>query len=142
MRIVLGTICVLFGLLGWVGQFLSSVNFPLAQRLGLQEKGEGTDALFRLVELNGARWDSVVLWTLPAVGILMLLDHAWWPCLALVAGGIHIDTGGREAAKYLGLFRSGVRVGDAGDRKKAYGTYLFLTGIGLWLTAYAILFIS
>jgi hypothetical protein len=40
MRIVLGIICVLFGGLGWVGQVISGINYPLAQRLGKIERGQ------------------------------------------------------------------------------------------------------
>ena len=43
--IVLGIICLLFGAIGWGGQVISGINYPLAQRLGLQEKSAGTDPL-------------------------------------------------------------------------------------------------
>jgi hypothetical protein len=138
MRIVLGLFFVCFGLFGWVGQLISGFHYSLAQKLGLQEKSEGTDPLFRLAELNTARWDAVVLWTLPVAGILMLLNHPWWPYVALVAGGIHLDAGGRELAKSLSLRGSGVSIGTPKDWKIAKIFLSVLTLIGLAAITYAL----
>jgi hypothetical protein len=115
-----------------IGQSISVVSFSLAQRLGFQEKGDETDPLHRRLELNAARWDLFVLWTLPIAGILILTNHAWWPCLALIAGAIHLDAGGREIAKIRGLRAHGVRTGSAKDLR----LFLIFMGsmalIGLW----------
>jgi hypothetical protein len=130
-----GIVCVLFGLICIVGQLISVINFGLAQKIGLQEKDDATDPLYRQLELNTARWDLVVLWTLPAAGVLMLVDHAWWPYLALVAGGVCVDTGGRETAKVLGLGKQGVKTG---SRKETRLFFTFLGAmllIGVWCIA-------
>ena len=142
MRIVLGIICVLFGGLGWVGQAISAINFPLAQRLGLQEKSEGIDSVYQQAELNAARWDSLVLWTLIAAGILMLINHYWWPYLSLIAGGIYLDGGGREAAKYLSLRKSGVRVGSSKELKMAATLFILMMVVALWVIIYAMCFLA
>ncbi len=84
--------------IGYIGQLILTVNFPLAQRLGLQEKPENTDPLSNRLELMTARWDLAVLWIPPLAGLLILLDHAWWPAACLIAGGVHFDAGGREWA--------------------------------------------
>jgi len=130
--VVTGTACVLLGLVWFSGQLISTLNFSLAQKLGLQEKNDETEPLFRRLELNTARWDLVVLWTLPVAGVLMLVEHSWWPYLALVAGGVYVDTGGRETAKVLGLSKHGVKTG---SRKEAR-LYFWFTGImaliGVW----------
>ncbi|MFZ5865433.1 MAG: hypothetical protein ACOYXY_06110 [Thermodesulfobacteriota bacterium] len=138
MRIVLGLFFVCFGLFGWVGQLISGFNYSLAQRLSLQEKSEGTDPLFRLAELNAARWDACVLWTLPLAGVLMLLNHPWWPYVALVAGGIHLDAGGRELAKSLSLRKGGVKIGSPKDWTIAKAFLSLLVLIGLVTIAYAL----
>ena len=138
MRTVLGVVCILFGGIGWVGQMISGLNYPLAQRLGLQEKSEGTDLLFRLAETNAARWDSFVLWTLLAAGVLMLTNNDWWPHLSLVAGGIYLDGAGREAAKCLSLSKGGVRIGTAKDMKVAAIFFIIMASIALWTIVYAI----
>jgi hypothetical protein len=138
MLIAMGIVALLFGLLVFVGQFISTVNFPLAQRLGLQEKDDSTEPLHRRLELNTARWDLAVFWILPLAGILMLLDHSWWPYLALIAGGILIDTAGRETAKLLGLREQGVRVGTSQEVRQFQGFFGLMAVIGLWLAIYGL----
>ena len=141
MRIVLGIICVLLGGIGWSGQVLSGINYPLAQRLGLQEKSEGTDPLFRRAETNTARWDIFVLWTLWASGILMLTNNPWWQYLSLIAGGIYLDTAGREVAKLLSLSKEGIKIGTSKDLKVAAVTFFSLFVIGIWAIAYSLWFL-
>lgn len=138
MRIALGIAALLFGSVGFLGQLVSSVDFRLAQRLGLQERDEETEPLYRHLELNTARWDLFVLWTLPLAGVLMLAQHAWWPYAALVAGGIHADAGGREAAKVLGLRAQGVRIGSARDVRVALVFLPLLTVVGAALVVYSL----
>ena len=142
MRIVLGIICVLFGGFGWGGQLLSAINYPLAQRLGLQEKSEGTDPLYRRAETNTARWDSFVLWTVLASGILMLINNPWWPYLSLIAGGIYLDGAGREVAKLLSLSKEGVRIGTPKDLKVAAVFFPTMFAIASWLIIYSLWFLA
>ncbi len=139
MQATLGIICIVLGMVGWGGQLVSAVAFRRAQRWKLQEKNEHTDPLFRTAELHAARWDALVLWTLIAAGVLMVVDHAMWPLAALVAGGIHLDAGGREAAKHIAFRKQSVRVGAPVNIKLAYGTFLVLALIGLVLIFYALI---
>ena len=141
MRIILGIICVLFGGLGWGGQLISGINYPLAQRLGLQEKSEGTDPLFRRAETNTARWDSFLLWTLLASGVLMLTNNPWWPYLSLIAGGIYLDTVGREVAKLLSMSEEGIRIGTPKDLKNVAVFFLMMSVIAIWAIAYSLWFL-
>lgn len=115
MRIALGILSVLFGSVIWFGQIISSINYEFATKVGLQEPMSETDPLFQRAELNTARWDCVAMWTILAAGILMLFNNSWWPYLALIAGGVYIDTGGREIAKVASLKAEGVRAGSAKD---------------------------
>ena len=141
MRIVLGIICVLFGGFGWGGQVLSAINYPLAQRLGLQEKSEGTDPLYRRAETNTARWDSFVLWTLLASGVLMLTNNYWWSYLSLIAGGIYLDGAGREVAKLLSLSKEGIKIGTSKDLKVAAVFFPTMFIIAIWAIAYSLWFL-
>lgn len=142
MRIVLGIICVLFGGFGWIGQTISGTSFSLAQKLGLQEKSEGTDPLFRLAETNTARWDAFVLWTLLASGILMLTNNKLWPFISLIAGGIYLDAAGREAAKYISLRKGGVRIGTAKDMRVAAVFFSVMLIIAVWVILYSLWFLT
>ena len=130
MRWIVGILC----LVGWVlyaGQLISVANFSLAQRLGLQESPGHADPLFGRLELWAARWDVVWLWTLPAAGVLMLTNHWLWPYAALIGGGAFVDTGGREAAKILGLKQQGLRVGSRQEFLIAVAVYIYLVATGL-----------
>ncbi len=138
MRIALGIVALLLGALVVVGQFISTVDFQLAQRLGLQEKDEATEPLFRHLELNTARWDLLVLWTLPLAGVLMVAENSWWPWVALIAGGILVDTAGREAAKGLGLRAEGVRIGAPNEVRVYFGFFALMAAVGLALIIYSL----
>ena len=85
------------GTLLYAGQLISIINFPLAQRLDLQEKADNADPLASQLELMTARWDVAWLWIPPFAGILKLLDHPLWPAACLIAGGQ--DTGPTHARR-------------------------------------------
>jgi hypothetical protein len=132
LQIIVGLAWVTVGTLLYAGQLISIVNFPLAQRIGLQEKSENTDPVASQLELMAARWDIAVLWIPPVAGVLMLLSQAAWPAACLIAGGLCVDAGGREWAKTAGLRAHGVPIGNAKERVVIYVTYAFLilTGLG------------
>ena len=138
MTIAFGIVALLFGLIIVIGQAISVVDFELAQRLGLQEKDETTDVLHRRLELNTARWDVIVLWTLVLAGVVMLVETAWWPWVALIAGGISIDTGGREIGKIIGLRAEGIRVGTQEEARLLYGFNGLISAVGLVLVSYSL----
>ena len=102
----------------------------LAQRLGIQERPEATDALLQRSERYTAYWDLVSLGWLPLAGLLMIADHGWWPLVALIGGAIYLDTAGREAVKYLALKHEGVRMGSATQQKTFFASYWLMAAIG------------
>jgi hypothetical protein len=138
VQIALGIVAFLLGSFFVVGQLISAVNFSFAQKLGLQEKDDETEPLFRRLELNTARWDLVVLWSATLAGALMLVDNSWWPYVALIAGGIYVEASGREAAKHLGLRAQGVRIGGAPEVRVYFATLGVMAAVGLGLIAYAL----
>lgn len=129
MRTVVGILC-LFAWILYIGQVISVVDFGLAQRLGLQENPGNVDKLHSHLERWTARWDLWWLWTLPVAGVLMLIDHAWWPYAAMIGGGAFVDTGGREAAKLMGLRQHGVRVGSPLEWRLGMGTFTYFMVAG------------
>ena len=131
LQTIVGLAWAIVGILLYVGQLISIVNFPLAQRLGLQEKPGNADPLASRLELMTARWDLAWLWVPPVAGILMLMGHRWWPAACLIAGGAYVDTGGREWAKVLGLRAHGVPIGSARERAVIYAAYAYLILGGL-----------
>ena len=130
MRIIVGTLCVAIGGLLYVGQAISVANLSLAQRLGLQERPDHADRLFTVLEIRTAAWDLLSLWTLPLAGVFMLMDHSWWPYMAIVGGAFWLDTAGREGSKWLGLRQLGVRLGSGGGRLTYWGGVALIFAIG------------
>ena len=129
MRTLVGILCSALWLL-YIGQIISVVNFGLAQKLGLQESPDNADPVFSHLELWAARWDLWWLWTLPTAGILMLINHPWWPYAAMIGGATYVDTGGRETAKVLGLRQQGVRTGSPREHRLVISTFALFLGIG------------
>ena len=61
MKTLLALIMIAFGALSWVGQLISAVRFPLAQRWGLQEGDRETDPLFRRDSLHATPTPTTML---------------------------------------------------------------------------------
>lgn len=140
LHFIIGLLWLLIGGILYAGQFISTVNFPLAQRLGLQEKDENVNPLIGELERKAAAWDLFALWIPPVAGLLMLLDLAAWPAACLIASGLYLDAGGREWAKTRGLMVHGLPVGNPRERKVIFGTFSFflitaLAGILLGIVA-------
>lgn len=131
MQIILGWILIIFPGILLVGQIISSVNFSLAQKLGLQEKSGSADPLFLRAERYVAYWDLVSLCWLPIAGILMVINHAWWPVIAIIGAAIYIDASGREAAKNLSFRHEGIKSGSEREQKFFFPTYIIMLILGV-----------
>lgn len=142
MRIALAAVGLLIGSIILIGQLITVYDFALAQKLGLQEKSEGTAPLFRGLELNTARWDIAVLWTILPAAVLMLLEHSWWPWVALIAGGIYLDAGGREIVKLFALRSEEVASGTPEEQRNYLLFLAALSGLGASLIGYTLSVLS
>ena len=69
--------------------------------------------------------------------VLMIAGHGWWPYAAMLAGGIYLDAGGREAAKVQGLRAGGVRIGRPREACVTLGYHASMTAVGLALVVYS-----
>ena len=142
MLFATGVIALVLGLVGFGGQLISTLDWSFAQKLGLQEDDAHVDPLFQRLERNTALWDVAIWWTLPLAGLVMLLDHPWWPMAAIFAGGVYADTAGRELAKLRGLDREDIRTGTAGDSRTRLVFFMVTGGVGLWVALYAALHLT
>jgi len=129
---------IVFGSALYLAQVISSINFPLAQRLGLQENPAKTDTLLIRSERYVAYWDLVVLIWFPISGFLMSIDHRWWPLFSLFSGAIYLDTAGREACKNLSFKYHGLKVGSPNQWQLFFATYIFMAVLALFVVFYAI----
>ena len=75
-----------------------------------------------------AIWDTLTLWTLPAAGVLLLLNHYWWPYFGLIGGGMYVYFAGRGIFVRLTMQRRGIRIGKPETLKVVY-TFLFIWGL-------------
>ena len=137
IQLKLGWIILLFPGFLLLGQIISSVNFSLAQRLGLQENPDETDPLLQRAERYTAYWDLLTLVWMPAAGVLMLINHPLWPMIALVGGAIYFDTAGREAAKILSFKHGGIKIGSPTQHRLFFVTYFVMAILGVTVVMYS-----
>jgi len=139
VQVAAGVASIVIGLVGFGGQLISVLDWPLAQRLGLQESQDHTDTLFRRLERNTAIWDLCSWWTLPVAGALMVTGHPWWPVVALLAGGVYMDTAGREWAKLSGLGSENVKTGEPKDARRRGAFFIVTAAIAVWAVVLAVM---
>ena len=138
VQLLLGWILIIFPGILFLAQVISSINFSLAQKLGLQENPNESDPLLQRAEQYVAYWDLVTLVWLPISGVLMVLNHSYWPIVALFGGAIYIDTAGREAAKILSFKHEGLRLGSAKQQRLFFSTYIIMAVLGTAVVVYAL----
>ena len=137
MQLTLGWLLIIFPGILYVGQLISSVNFPLAQKLGLQENPDEADLLLQRAEKYTAYWDLVTLIWMPISGVLMVVNSTAWPLFALFGGAIFIDTAGREAVKILSFKHEGVRLGAPKQQRLFFATYYVMLALGVVVVVYS-----
>jgi hypothetical protein len=137
VQLLLGWVLIILPGLLYAGQIISSINFPLAQKLGLQENPAESDHLLQRAERYTAYWDLLTLGWLPLSGVLMLVNHSSWPLFALFGGAVYLDTAGREAAKILSFKHHGIRIGPPKQHRLFFSTYIIMAVLGIVVVVYA-----
>ena len=138
MQVIWGWMLLILGGALYLGQIISSINFKLAQRIGIQEKANVTDSLIQRNERYTAYWDIVTLGWLPLAGILMIVDHEWWPIISLVGGAIYFDTSGREAVKNISFRHEGMNLGTDSQQKIFFASYIVMAVMAIVTIVYSI----
>ena len=138
MQIILGWVFIIFGGGLYLAQIVSSINFPLAQHLGVQEKAETSDTVLQRSERYAAYWDLLMLIWLPVAGFLMVIDHRCWPIMSLVGGSIYLDTSGREAVKNLSFRHEGLNVGTVNEQRVFFASYIVMAIIAIIVIIFSI----
>ena len=139
IQTIMGWVIFVFGSALYIAQMISSLNFSLAQRLGIQEKAEYADPLFQRSERYTAYWDLLTLLWFPVAGFLMIINHGWWPIMSLLAGAIYLDASGREAVKNLSLKHEGIRVGTDKENQVFLVFYIVMAVIAIIVIAFSML---
>jgi hypothetical protein len=138
MQIILGWLLIIFPGILYAGQVISSINFPLAQRLGLQENPHKSDALLQRAERYTAYWDLLTLGWLPVSGVLMAINHSAWPLFALFGGAMFLDAAGREATKMLSFKHENIRMGPALQHRLFMSTYFIMALLAIAAIIYSV----
>jgi len=138
MQFVLGWLLIIFPGALYAVQLISSVNFPLAQRLGMQEDPDEADLLLQRAEKYTAFWDLVTLLWMPVSGVLMVINNTAWPLFALIGGAIYVDAAGREAAKLLSFKHEGIRIGAPKQHRLFFATYFIMAALGIIGVVYSV----
>ena len=128
MNIIWGAILTIFSLLGWLGQAMSALSPKVAAKLGLTEPESDVDPTFYVDVRGESVWDTMILWTLPVAGILLMLNNSLWAYFGLVGGGMYLYVAGRGILTRLALQRREIRIGKPGTLK-AYYVVLSLWGL-------------
>ena len=113
MDVFSGIALLVLGILAWAGQTWSFLAPSSAQALKLSESQESVEPVFWADIRGEAAWDALTLWTLPAAGLLLLMDQWQWAYFGLVGGAIYVYFGGRGIFTRVEMMRNGFRVGDA-----------------------------
>lgn len=118
-----GIIVAALAVLAWGGQTISWFAPETAARLGLTESSDSVDRGFYADGRGEAFSDMFTLWTMVAAGVLLVMDHAWWPYFGLIGGGMFVYFGGRGIASRRMIQQAGLSVGTP---KTVSQAYLFL----------------
>jgi len=137
MQLFIGWLLIIFPGILFIGQIISSVNFSLAQKLGLQENPDETDPLLQRAEKYTAYWDLLTLGWLPLSGILMVINNSVWPLSAFFGAAIYLDAAGREAVKILSFKHEDVRIGTPSQQRIFFSTYIIMAALALITLAYS-----
>lgn len=128
MNLIWGAILTIFSLLGWLMQAITTFLPKVAASLGLTEPESDVDPTFYADVRGEAIWDTMILWTLPVAGLLLILNISLWAYFGLAGGGMYLYFAGRGILTRLAMKRRGIRIGKP-ETLKAY--YLFLSLWGL-----------
>jgi hypothetical protein len=129
MDLFWGVVLIIFTLLVcWLGQTITAFSPKLAVKLALTEPESDVDPAFYADVRGEAVWDTMILWTLPVAGILIILNNTLWAYFGLVGGGSYLYLAGRGIAVRLAMQRRGIRIGKPGTLKLFY-VFLTLWGV-------------
>ena len=128
MEVIWGAFVTVVTFIGWAGQAIYAISPHLGAKLALGEAETDVDPIFYIDARGEAIWDSMIIWTLPVAGILLMLNNPLWVYFGLVGGGSYLYFAGRNLTVCFMMQRHGIRIGTLNNIRIAN---LFLTLWGL-----------
>lgn len=111
MNLIWGIILVSSTLKVWIGQIIIAFFPKVAEKINIIEPESYVDKTFFLDLRGGAIWDTLVLWTLPISGVLLILNNNLWTYFGLVGGGMYLYFVGRNIVSHQILQRNSINIG-------------------------------
>jgi hypothetical protein len=133
MYIVWGVILFIISSIDYFGQLVSALWPATAEKLGLTEPQVDVDPTFHADVRGEAYWDSVILWTLPVAGMLLVLNNPLWAYFGLIGGGMYLYFAGRGIMVRRVMQRRGIRIGKPDSLRVGY-IFLALWGLAAVIT--------
>lgn len=128
IEVIWGILLTALTLIGWIGQIIYAISPRIGAKFGVGESKSDVDNIFYIDARGEAIWDSIILWTLPLAGVLLIFKHPHWPYFALLGGGSYLYFSGRNVVTRPLMQRHGIRIGTTNNIRTAY---IFLPLLGL-----------
>lgn len=105
-----------------------AISPRLGAKYGVGEAESDVDPTFYVDARGEAIWDSLIIWTLPVAGILLMFKNPLWVYFGLAGGGSYLYFAGRNLTTRIMMQRCGIRIGTPNNIRMGY---VFLTLWGL-----------
>ena len=126
MYLIWGIILVSVTLKCWIGQVIITLSPNIAVKIRIAEPESDVDPTY-FADIRGeAIWDSIILWTLPVAGLLLIINNTYWVYFGLIGGSMYLYFVGRGIVSRLIMQRRGINIGRS---KLKVNLFLILWGI-------------
>ena len=134
MDLAWGLIILVLGSIAWLGQMTAWLAPRTAVRLSLIEAEADVEPTYWADIRGEAIWDTLILWTLPLAGLLLVLDEPGWAVFGLVGGGAFLYFAGRGIVTRRTMQAEGLRVGAPQNVRMGY-VFLLVWGVVALVTS-------
>ncbi len=129
MYLIWGIIIISITLKAWIGQTIIALSPKVAAKIKITEPESNVDSTY-FKDMHGeAIWDAMILWTLPAAGVLLIINDGLWPYFGLIGGGIYLYFAGRGIVSRMIMQRHGINLGESKLKLNFFLTLWGLTAI-------------
>ena len=134
MDLAWGLTVLVLGSIAWLGQMTAWLAPRTAVRLSLMEAEADVERSYWADIRGEAIWDTLILWTLPLAGLLLVLDEPGWAIFGLVGGGAFLYFAGRGIVTRRTMQAEGLRVGAPQNVRMGY-VFLLVWGVVALVTS-------
>ena len=133
MELIWGVILFFLTLIAWLGQLIYAISPRLGAKLGVGEAESEVDPVFFVDARGEAIWDSMIIWTLPVAGLLLIFNNPIWIYFGLVGGGSYLYFTGRNLTTRFLMQNRGISIGTPSNIRIGY-LFIILWGLASLIT--------